>query len=131
MADIKAEKKNEARCRRHRRVRAKVRGTAERPRLCVFRSLKHTYGQAIDDVSGKTLVAVGENELDAKELKKLEKGDGGRKGKTAVAFALGKLLAEKAKAAGITTVVFDRGGFTYKGRVAAFADGARENGLEF
>lgn len=131
MADIKADKKKAARCRRHRRVRARVHGTAERPRLCVFRSLKHFYGQLIDDETGRTVVAVSESELDAKDLKKLEKGEGGRKGKTAVAFALGKLLGEKAKAAGVSAVVFDRGGFAYKGRVAAFADGARENGLEF
>ncbi|MEA3249174.1 MAG: 50S ribosomal protein L18 [Patescibacteria group bacterium] len=131
MSDINAAKKVSARSRRHRRVRAKVHGTAQRPRLCVFRSLKHFSAQVIDDDAGKTLAAVSDRELDDKTLKKLQKGEDGRKSKTAVAFALGKLVAEKAKAAKITTVVFDRGGFSYKGRIAAFADGARENGLEF
>ncbi len=126
MADIKAAKKRDSRVRRHRRVRARVQGTAERPRLCVFRSLKHIYGQVIDDEAGKTLAAVG-----IKDVKKPGKEAGDRKGKTAEAFMLGKALGEKAKAAGVTSVIFDRGGFAYKGRVAAFADGAREGGLEF
>jgi large subunit ribosomal protein L18 len=128
MADINAEKKVSARCRRHKRIRAKVAGTAGRPRLCVFRSLKHFRAQLIDDDAGKTLVAASDQELD---MKKIGKGEGDRKGKTAVAYAVGKKLAEKAKAAKISSVVFDRGGFAYKGRVAAFADGAREGGLEF
>lgn len=131
MADINASKKKESRRRRHVRVRAKVRGTAERPRLCVFRSLKHFYGQIIDDSTGKTVASVSEKDLDAKKLKEIAKGEGDRKGKTAVAFELGKLISEKAKSAGVSSVVFDRGGFAYQGRVAAFADGAREGGLEF
>jgi len=130
MADINARQKKESRTKRHHRVRARVSGTAARPRLCVYRSLKDIYGQVINDDTGKTLAAVSGHDLDAKAAKKLEKGDG-RKGKTAMAYELGKLLAERAKAAGVTAVVFDRGGFAYKGRVAAFADGARENGLEF
>jgi len=120
----------ESRTKRHHRVRARVSGTAARPRLCVYRSLKDIYGQVINDDIGKTLAAVSGHDLDAKAVKQIEKGDG-RKGKTAVAYELGKLLAERAKAAGVTAVVFDRGGFAYKGRVAAFADGARENGLDF
>jgi large subunit ribosomal protein L18 len=131
MADKNAAKKRIARSRRHSRVRARLHGTAERPRLCVFRSLKHFYGQLIDDDTGKTIMSVSEMELDDKTLKKLEKGEGGRKGKTAVAYAIGKLMAEKANAAKVKKAVFDRGGFAYKGRVAAFAEGARENGLEF
>jgi large subunit ribosomal protein L18 len=113
--------KAEHRIRRHRRVRKKVMGTSERPRLAVFRSNKHIYAQAIDDFAGKTIVSASTMEADL------------RASKTATADAakaVGKLLGERAKAAGITTVVFDRGGFKYHGRVAALADGAREAGLE-
>jgi large subunit ribosomal protein L18 len=108
--------------RRHRRVRKKIMGTAERPRLAVFRSSKHVYVQAIDDIAGRTLAAASTVEADQ------------RKGATATVDAaknVGLLIAERAKAAGISTVVFDRGGFTYHGRVAAVADGAREGGLVF
>ncbi|MFH1047575.1 MAG: 50S ribosomal protein L18 [Patescibacteria group bacterium] len=131
MSDINAQQKTAARIVRHRRVRAKVSGTAERPRLTVFRSNKFISGQVIDDTVGKTLAAVTEKELDSKARAKLVQGEDDRKGKVSVAYALGKMLAEKAKAAGVKAVVFDRGGFAYKGRIASFAAGARDNGLEF
>jgi large subunit ribosomal protein L18 len=109
---------------RRRRVRARVIGTAERPRLNVFRSLTTMYVQLINDDAGKTLLAVN--------AKNTEKGDAGeRKGKTAMAYLMGKTLGDKAKATGITKVVFDRAGYAYHGRVAAVAEGARDGGLEF
>ena len=111
-------KKHLARQSRHRRVRAMVTGTATRPRLAVHRSLKFMSAQIIDDVTGKTLVAAHEREVTTKTGTKTDR-----------ARALGKILAGKAKAANITTVVFDRGGFTYHGRIQALADGAREEGL--
>ena len=112
----------ERRYRRHLRVRKKVTGTAERPRLVVFRSLKHIYAQLVDDDRGVTLLGVS----DASEGIQV---DG--EGKVGRGKAAGKLLAEKAKAAGYTRVVFDRAGYRYHGRVKAVADGAREGGLEF
>ena len=112
--------KNEARLRRHRRVRGKISGTAERPRLDVFRSSKHTYAQIIDDVAGVTLVSAST----------LEKGFEGFGGNVEAANKVGKMIAEKALAKGIKQVVFDRGGFVYHGRVKALAEGAREGGLE-
>jgi large subunit ribosomal protein L18 len=112
--------------RRHRRVRRKVEGTPERPRLVVHRSLKNIQGHLTDDVNGKVLLGVSTL---TPELRALRGGDEGKK--SALSKAAGKLLAEKAKAAGITRVVFDRGGYQYHGRVAAFAEGAREGGLEF
>ena len=112
--------------RRHNRVRNKVKGTAERPRLVVFRSLKNIEGQLVDDDAGSTLV--GLSTLCA-ELKDFEPE--GTSVRTEKANAAGKLLAEKAKAQGIDTIVFDRGGYRYHGRVKAFAEGAREGGLEF
>ncbi len=114
--------REERRYRRHLRVRKKVSGTVERPRLVVLRSIKHIYAQLVDDGRGATILSVG----DSSEGLVL---DG--KGKVAKAKAAGKLLASKAKAAGITKVVFDRGGYRYHGRVQAVADGAREGGLEF
>ncbi|HEU4700755.1 MAG TPA: 50S ribosomal protein L18 [Gemmatimonadales bacterium] len=114
--------RSELRYRRHMRVRQRVAGTAERPRLVVFRSLKHIYAQLVDDDRGVTLLGVG----DTSEGLQV---DG--QGKVGKAKAVGKLIAEKAKAAGITTVVFDRAGYRYHGRVQAVADGAREAGLEF
>jgi large subunit ribosomal protein L18 len=111
----------EARLRRHRRVRAKVHGTAERPRLAVFRSNRGIEAQLIDDATGKTLASASHLAL-AKSFK----GD-----KTAQAEAVGKALAAAAKSAGVETCVFDRGGYLYHGRVKALADGAREGGLEF
>ena len=117
--------------RRHHRVRAKISGTSERPRLCVFRSASHIYAQVIDDTVGKTVVASDDMKIDKKTKAKLAKGEDGRVGKTAVAYAIGKQVAEAAKKAGIKQVVFDRSGFTFTGRVAALAQGARDGGLEF
>jgi large subunit ribosomal protein L18 len=110
----------QSRLRRRRRVRAKVRGTAERPRLSVFRSNRGIQAQVIDDVAGHTLAAVNWTEDDLKSLKSMDQ-----------AKRAGELLAERAKAAGVETVVFDRGGYRYHGRVKALADGARESGLAF
>ena len=112
--------KVEARKRRHFRVRKKVRGTADRPRLAVFRSNKHVYAQLIDDVAGRTLASASTK----------EKGLSGSGATVEAAKAVGQRLGERAKAAEITSVVFDRGGFKYHGRVAAVADGARDAGLE-
>ncbi len=112
-----------ARTRRHYRVRKKVAGTAARPRLAVFRSNKHISAQVIDDRAGRTLAAASSVEKDVRR-------SGGTANKVAAA-AVGQLVAERAKAAGISQVVFDRGGFLYHGRVAAVADAAREAGLEF
>ena len=108
------------RLRRRRRVRAKVRGTAERPRLAVFRSNKGVQAQLIDDVAGHTLAAVNWTEKDLRELGRMEQ-----------ATRAGELLAARAKEAGVESVVFDRGGYRYHGRVKALADGAREGGLRF
>ena len=116
-----AKHKREARLRRHRRVRKKVQGTAERPRLAVFRSNKHISAQVIDDRSGRTIAAASSVEPDLR---------GGATGNKAAAAQVGRLLAERAKAAGVTKVVFDRGGNLYHGRVAAVAAAAREAGLE-
>ncbi len=112
--------------RRHLRVRKRVFGTPERPRLVVHRSNKHIQGHVVDDVAG--VVRVGASTL-APELKELRENSETKK--TELSRAAGKLLAEKARAAGIVKVVFDRGGYLYHGRVAAFAEGAREGGLEF
>ncbi len=114
--------RQQRRYRRHLRVRRKVAGTADRPRLVVFRSLKHIYGQLVDDDGRRTVVGVSDR------TKGIEV-DGN--GKVAQAFAVGKLLAAKAKEAGVSTVVFDRAGYVYHGRVKALADGARKGGLEF
>jgi large subunit ribosomal protein L18 len=122
---IKYRKALSPRKRRHVRVRAKVAGTQQRPRLNVFRSSAHIYAQVIDDLAGHTLVAACD--LEKELVEKL--GDGATK--TARAKAVGELIAERAKAAGIEAVVFDRGGFLYHGRVRAVADGAREGGLQF
>jgi|SRR6185369_6583200 large subunit ribosomal protein L18 len=115
-------KRRTARLRRHTRVRKRVSGTPVRPRLVVTRSSRHIYAQVIDDVAGRTLAAA--STLDA-SLRGAE-GD-----KTAQAREVGKLVAERAKAAGLSAVVFDRGGRTYHGRIAALADAAREAGLDF
>ena len=115
--------KNAIRVKRHWRLRKHINGTAERPRLNVFRSLNNIYAQVIDDVKGETLVSA--STLD-KELK--GQASGGHKEGAAL---VGKLVAERAVAKGITTVVFDRGGYVYHGRVAALADAAREAGLKF
>jgi large subunit ribosomal protein L18 len=109
--------RQELRYRRHLRVRKRVTGTAERPRLVVFRSLKHIYAQLVDDTSNRTLAAVSDQKLEGK--------------KSARSAEVGKLIAQKAKDAGFSRVVFDRAGYRYHGRVKAVADGAREGGLEF
>ncbi len=114
--------RHDRRYRRHLRVRTRVAGTAERPRLVVFRSLKHIYAQLVNDDQGVTLLGVS----DASEGVDITTA-----GKVNRAKATGKLLAEKAKAAGVTKVVFDRAGYRYHGRVQAVAEGAREGGLEF
>ena len=116
--------KNQVRQRRHVRVRRKVSGTPECPRLNVFRSLSHIYAQVIDDTTGKTLVSASTLEADLKS--EVEFG-----GNIAAAKAVGKRIAEKALEAGIKDVVFDRGGYPYHGRVQALADAAREAGLNF
>ena len=108
------------RLRRRRRVRAKVSGTAERPRISVFRSNRGVFAQLVDDVAGNTLAAVSWTEDELRALPRMEQ-----------AKRAGELLAERAKAAGIETAVFDRGGYRYHGRVKALADGAREGGLAF
>lgn len=122
---IKYRKALSQRKRRHIRVRSKVSGTQARPRLNVFRSSAHMYCQVIDDLAGHTLAAASDIEDDVKK----EAGDGATK--TARARAVGLVIAQRAKDAGITSVVFDRGGFLYHGRIKAVAEGAREGGLEF
>ena len=117
-----AKQKRDARIRRHRRVRKHVRGSVDRPRLAVYRSNKHISAQIIDDTSGRTLAAASSVESDLR---------GGAIGNRESATKVGRLIAERAKAAGVERVVFDRGGFLYHGRVAAVADAAREAGLEF
>ena len=112
---------NKARLVRHKRVRAKISGTPERPRLCVYRSLANISAQIIDDVNGVTLVAASS----------LEKGFENYGGNTDAAKLVGKAIAERALEKGIKEVVFDRGGYIYQGRVASLADGAREGGLAF
>ena len=118
---IKRPNTNAQRLKRHKRVRAKISGTPEMPRLNVFRSEANIYAQVIDDVNGVTLAS-------ASSLDKAIEGYGGN---IAAATAIGKLVAERAKAKGIETVVFDRGGYLYHGRVKALAEGAREGGLKF
>lgn len=113
--------KNIQRLKRHRRVRGKISGTAERPRLNVYRSTNHIYAQIIDDTTGKTLVSAASTEKDF----------GMTGGNKEAARKVGKLVGERAKAAGIDAIVFDRGGYLYHGRVAELAEGAREGGLKF
>jgi large subunit ribosomal protein L18 len=120
---MSAKKPNlDPRQRRHRRVRKKVSGTAARPRLAVFRSNNHIYAQVIDDVAGRTLAAASTADTSLK---------GTPGGNVGAATQVGTLVAERAKAAGVDKVVFDRGGFRYHGRIAALADAARAGGLEF
>jgi large subunit ribosomal protein L18 len=113
--------KNEVRVRVHKRIRRRVMGNAERPRLAVYRSLAHIYAQVIDDRSGHTLASASSN----------DKGASINGGNVAGAKEIGRLVAERAKEKGITRVVFDRGGYLYHGRIKALADAAREAGLEF
>lgn len=117
--------RNQARVRRHIRLRKKLSGTAERPRLSVYKSLHHIYAQIIDDVQGRTLLSA--STVDP-EIRSQVNGYGGN---IESAKVVGKILAQKAKEKGITKVVFDRGGYKFHGRVAALAEAARENGLEF
>ena len=119
---VSSQQKLEARRRRHFRVRKRVRGTAERPRLAVHRSSRHITAQVIDDVAGRTLAAASTLEADVRS---------GATGNKTAAAAVGQRVAERAKSAGITKIVFDRGGFQYHGRVAAVAEEARKAGLEF
>lgn len=112
--------RNQVRQHRHKRIRAKLQGTPETPRISVFLSLNHIYAQLIDDTKGHTLVSASDYEIDDKKAKPQE-----------LAGMVGKLLAEKAKAKKIKTVVFDRSGYQYHGKVKALAEGARENGLQF
>jgi large subunit ribosomal protein L18 len=122
---IKYRKALSPRKRRHVRVRAKVSGTQARPRLNVYRSSAHMYCQVIDDLAGHTLVAASDLDEDVRKIV------GDKSTKTDRAKAVGSVIAERAKTAGITAVVFDRGGFLYHGRIKAVAEGAREGGLEF
>src|SRR5205823_3602989 len=118
---IRKEEKKEIRSRIHKRIRRKLSGTPERPRLAVFRSVQHIYAQVIDDSKGTTLVS-------ASSVEKSSKANGGN---VAAAKTIGKLVAERAREKGVKAVVFDRGGYPYHGRVKALADAAREAGLEF
>ena len=117
----RAKERIEARGRIRERIRGKISGTAERPRLAVKKSLKHIYAQVIDDAAGKTIVAASSREADA----------GAKGANAAAAKAVGALIAKKAKDKGVKRVVFDRGGYQYHGNIKALADAARENGLEF
>jgi len=126
--------KNEKRGHVHDRIRKKMQGTAERPRLNVYRSLNHIYVQVIDDLHGKTLVSASTAEGQKTEGKKAEGDKKAAKrtgGNVASAKAVGKIIADRAKAKGVTKVVFDRGGYLYHGRVKAVAEAAREAGLQF
>ena len=138
--------KQQKRYRRHKRVRAKVFGTAQVPRLCVFRSNKHIYAQLIDDEKGQTIAKACDLELKKSKVVPLEMGEKSKiksktqkeekdkkmcKGKIGLAFEVGKLIAKKAMEKKIKKVVFDRGGYKYHGRVKALAEGAREGGLKF
>jgi large subunit ribosomal protein L18 len=122
----KLEVRERQRIRRHRRVRKKVRGTEERLRLVVHRSHKHMQGHVVNDITGQVLLGISTLAPELAEARAAEESN-----KSALSRAAGKLLAERAKAAGVSKVVFDRGGYLYHGRVAAFAQGAREGGLEF
>ena len=117
---IKKESRDALRRKRHERIRLRLEGTTERPRLSVFRSSKFIYAQVIDDSTGRTLAAASSRESDT----------GGASGKVDAARAVGRTLAERAKAAGVKTVVLDRGGYQYHGRVRSLAEGAREGGLD-
>ena len=145
MSNIK--KKRKQRLKRHKKIRAKISGTKERPRLCVFRSNKHNYSQLIDDKKNKVLVSFNDSKMKIKKIKKsssvkaktngkIVKDKTGKKeknlsSKILMAFEVGKAVAKKAEELKITSVVFDRGGYKYHGRVKALAEGAREQGLKF
>ena len=121
------------RLRRHKRIRAKIHGTKERPRLCVFRSLSHIYAQLIDDDTAKVLASASDKEVKVSKPARVggEKKDEKMTHKVLIAFEVGKLIAKKAQAQKTERVVFDRGGFVFHGRIKALADGAREGGLKF
>lgn len=123
---MKTKIKHEKRDRRHKRVRAKIFGTKERPRLCVFKSNQHIYAQIINDEKGQTILSGSDL-----ELKKSKTKTKSFTGKVAIAYEVGKLIAEKAIKNKIKRIVFDKGGFRYQGRVKALAEGAREGGLKF
>jgi large subunit ribosomal protein L18 len=144
---IKKQYANQSRLRRHLRVRKRLAGTSERPRLCVFRSANQIYAQIVDDAQGRTLVAASSRDVDLAKVKAtIAVPAEGAEGDDATpeafrgleanrrvqqAYKVGQLLAERAAAAGLKRVVFDRGGYIYHGRVAALADGARKGGLDF
>ncbi len=141
---IKKQYANQSRLRRHLRVRKRLAGTSERPRLCVFRSANQIYAQIVDDAQGRTLVAASSRDADLAKVQGALKAGGEGEDATPeayrgleenrrvqLAYKVGQLLAERAKAAGVQRVVFDRGGYIYHGRVAALADGARKGGLDF
>lgn len=123
---MEEKEKREKRYRRHKRVKKVVKGTAERPRLVVFRSLKHIYCQVINDEKGQTIVSASDL-----EVKEINKGNKEKSKKVSLAFEVGKLIAKKAKESKIEKVAFDRGGYKYHGRVKSLAEGAREGGLKF
>lgn len=127
--------KQEKRYRRHRRVRAKIKGTSKVPRLCIFKSSKHIYTQLIDDEKGKTILSSDDLKLKKTKTKTKTSSSSGKvglaSGKVGLAREVGKVIAEKACKKGIKKVVFDRGGYKYHGRVKALAEGAREGGLKF
>ncbi len=126
---IKRQDRKVNRSKRHRRVRVHVAGTPQRPRLAVFRSLNHVYAQLIDDGSSRTLAAA--STVDMKAAGRAQGAPQGKRNGVAQAQEVGKAIAAKAKAAGVSSVVFDRGGFLYHGRIKALADAAREAGLQF
>lgn len=141
---IKKQYANQSRLRRHLRVRKRLSGTSERPRLCVFRSGNQIYAQIVDDAKGRTLVAASSRDADLAKVESAPtasaEGDDAtpeayrgleENRRVQLAYKVGQLLAERAKATGIQRVVFDRGGYIYHGRVAALADGARKGGLDF
>jgi len=133
--------KKQKKYKRHKRIRAKISGTAKRPRFYVFRTPKHVYVQLIDDEKGKTILSVNDIKFKKSKIKeqksklqiknKKEKEEIKRTGKVAVAYEIGKLIAQKALEKKIKEVIFDRGGYKYHGRIKAAAEGAREGGLEF
>lgn len=133
---MKAEIKQQKRYKRHRRLRARISGTSKVPRLCVFRSNLHIYAQLINDEKEKIIIAVSDRELKARPKKEnieIEKAGGKKQlsAKLAIAYMVGKLIAEKALENKIERIVFDKGGYAYHGRVEALADGARDGGLKF
>ena len=128
--------KRERRYQRHQRIKAKIKGTAKVPRLCIFRSNKHIYGQLIDDEKGKTILLVSDRNVNKKSATAKTQKEQNHKnlavtGKVSVAYQVGKLLAEHAIKQGIEKVIFDRGGYKYHGRVKALAEGARQGRLKF